>query len=412
MTAQLDLWRSKGVYGHFKATNSLIPPWVNIDEAVQKPMARVVGALPSEVAVMQTLSANLHLLLSCFYKPTSTRYKIILEAKSFPSDHFVVESQLRHHRIEPTDGMVLLQPPSASFPCFSTGQILDTITAHASSTALILLPGIQFYTGQFFDISQITAHAHSHDIIIGWDLAHAVGNVPLSLHDWQVDFAAWCNYKYMNAGPGAIGSLFVHSRHTDVPPRLTVAGQSGLAGAETENPAQRPRLHGWWGSTKASRFTMDNVFEAMPGAAGFQLSNPSVLDISALMGSLSVFDKTSVDELRAKSVRLTKYLEDLLLASQQGYHGSASEGDLYSIITPLDPAQRGAQLSIRLSPDILNAVMKELEERNVAVDERKPDVIRVAPAPLYNTFSDCKRFADVFTEACKQAEASSRKAQH
>lgn len=419
VTDQLRLWQAKGVYGHFKKTDSRVPSWVSIDEHVQAPIARIVGALPSEVVVMQTLSANLHLLLSCFYKPTSSRYKIILEAKSFPSDHFIVESQLRHHGVDVTDGMVLLHPPSDDSPCLPTEHILREIDAHAAETALVMLPGIQFYTGQLFDIERITAHAHSKGIIIGWDLAHAAGNVPLQLHDWDVDFAAWCNYKYMNAGPGAIGSLFVHSRHTDVPKLTVTDGEASFGNPEAEKPGPRPHLQGWWGSTKASRFTMDNRFEAIPGAAGFQLSNPSALDISALMGSLSVFEKTSMSKLRDRSLRLTGYLEALLLApyqreddERQNSATNATASPPYKIITPSDPTQRGAQLSIRLPPSLLEPVATALERQHIVVDERKPDVIRVAPAPLYNTFQDCKRFVDVFQRACIEAVALDGKKAH
>ncbi|KAL9052614.1 MAG: hypothetical protein Q9162_005304 [Coniocarpon cinnabarinum] len=413
VNAQLRLWRSKGVYGHFKQTNSLIPPWVDIDEAALQPMARIVGARPSEVAIMQTLSANLHILMSSFYKPDTHRNKILIEAKSFPSDHFIVESQLKHHGVDPHDGIILLQPPSADSLCIPTEHTLKMIDSHASEIALILLPGIQFYTGQFFDIERITRHAHGHGITIGWDLAHAVGNVPLMLHEWNVDFAAWCNYKYMNSGPGSIGSLFVHSRHTDNHDMGTSNSGPQPKSEPLAKSADRSRLQGWWGSTKASRFTMDNVFDAMPGAAGFQLSNPSVLDISALLASLSTFGKTTVAELRAKSIRLTGYLEQLLFentSKNQITDGSAGHSvqhaKLYRLITPDDPAQRGAQLSLQLGTGMLNNVMEALGREHVVVDERKPDVIRVAPAPLYNTFQDCERFARVFVKACHEAAAT------
>ena len=405
MNAQLDLWKSKGVYGHFKKlSSSLIPPWLDLDEAVQAPLARIVGASPSEVVAMQTLSANLHLLLSSFYRPTSTRYKILLEEKSFPSDHFVIESQLRHHHIDSHDGMVLLHPPSPESPCLPTEYILETIDTHAPSIAVVLLPGIQFYTGQLFDMKRITAHAHSKGILVGWDLAHAVGNVPLSLHDWNVDFAAWCNYKYMNSGPGAIGSLFVHSRHTDAVHAPQTNSESAQPKDASSNNNRRPHLQGWWGSTKASRFTMDNKFDAIPGAAGFQVSNPSALDLSALLGSLSIFEKTTIDELRAKSVRLTAYMEALLLETplhnKTGRQPVTMHSLPYTIITPQDSEQRGAQLSVRLDAGVLDFVLQRLADEHVVVDERKPDVVRVAPAPLYNNFQDCWRFAQVFRQAC------------
>lgn len=426
---QLNLWRTKGVYGHFqRLQDCLIPSWLDFDETLQAPMARIVGAQPSEVAIMQTLSANLHILLGSFYKPTASRYKIMIEAKSFPSDHFVVESQIRHHGRDPADGMLLLNPPFEDSSLLPIDHILAEIDTHAESIAILLLPGIQFYTGQFFDIQLITAHAQSKGITVGWDLAHAVGNVPLSLHDWNVDFAAWCNYKYVNAGPGAIGSLFVHSRHTqsapDSNPNSTVATTNG----KIENDEYRPRLQGWWGSTKSSRFTMDNKFSPISGAGGFQISNPSALDMSALLASLSVFEKTSMEKLRARSIKLTAYLE-ILLDSRESNDNTTTHGKYattetngesrtseqpdrkaprlkqnpYTIITPRDPAQRGAQLSVRLQPGLLDHVLKVLEEEGVVIDERKPDVVRVAPAPLYNTFKDCERFVEVFKRACADA---------
>lgn len=382
--SQLSLWATKGVYGHFKnVTNSPIPPWVNIDDAVLGQTASIVGALPTEVAVMQTLTANIHLLLASFYRPTLTRYKILLEGKAFPSDHYVVESQLAHHNLNPASAMVLIEPPSRSSPLLPTAHILAAIDAHASTAAVLLLPGIQFYTGQAFDIRTITAHAQSKGIVVGWDLAHAVGNVPLALHDCNVDFAAWCSYKYLNCGPGAIGGLFVHERHTGVS-----SDENGLK--------YRPRLSGWWGSDRKSRFAMTNAFAPIPGAAGFQLSNPSALDLSAVLASLEVFGKTDMAALRRKSLALTGFLEEELDAIPR-------DEAPFRIITPRDEGQRGAQLSIMLETGLLDHVMEVLEEEGVAVDERKPDVIRVGPAPLYNSFEDVWRFARVFREACRKA---------
>jgi len=364
--------------------NSEIPPWLHMDNATTKQTAEIVGALSSEVAIMETLTANLHLLMASFYRPTSERYKVIIEGKAFPSDHYAVESQIRHHNLQPSLAMILIEPPSSASPLLPTSHILSIIDTHASSTALLLLPGIQFYTGQFLDIKTITASAQSKGIIVGWDLAHAVGNVPMKLHDWNVDFAAWCNYKYMNCGPGAIGGLFVHSRHS----------QSGKAGD------YRPRLSGWWGSDKSTRFAMDNNFNPIPGAAGFQLSNPSALDLSAVLASLSIFAQTDMEALRAKSVKLTGYLEHLLTRYPLN---TASSDKSYTIITPSNPDERGAQLSIQLEPGLLDSVMSELEDEGVIIDERKPDVIRVAPAPLYNSFEDVWHFVVVFHEACRKA---------
>lgn len=342
---------------------------------------------------METLTGNLHLLLCSFYRPTATRYKIILEGKAFPSDHYVVESQLALHDYTSDNAMVLISPPSDASPLLPTNYILSVIDAHADTAAILLLPGVQFYTGQFFEIRTITAYAQARGIIVGWDLAHAVGNVPLSLHDDNVDFAAWCNYKYMNCGPGAIGGLFVHSRHSQVA-KLTPAREE--AGSST-GLAYRPRLSGWWGSDKSSRFAMTNAFAPIPGAAGFQLSNPSALDLSSVLASLSVFAKTDMAALRRKSLALTGYLEALLLATRAGEAP-------FSIITPEDKEQRGAQLSVRLEPGLLDFVMEILEEEGVVIDERRPDVVRVAPAPLYNTYEDVWNFVQVFREACRKAE--------
>lgn len=275
----------------------------------------------------------------------------------------------------------------------TTDEILAAITAHAPTTALLLLPGIQYYTGQLLDIPTITAHAREHSVFVIWDLAHAVGNVPLCLHDWDVDAAAWCSYKYLNSGPGCIGGLFVHERNSHVP-----------AAAADEEEVYPNRLAGWWGNDKASRFVMANHFRPVSGAAGFQLSNPSILDITSLSASLEVFGLAGgVGRLREKSLRLTGFLEELLL---QGGLGEEERG-LFRIITPRDPLQRGAQLSLMLKAGLLETVMRELEERGVIVDERKPNVIRVAPAPLYNTFEDCVVFVEAFGEALAVAREES-----
>lgn len=300
--------------------------------------------------------------------------------------------------------MIMISPNTPMRPILSTQHILRIIDEHAADTALLLLPGIQFYTGQFFDIPTITAHAQKKGIVVGWDLAHAVGNVPLSLHDWNADFAVWCNYKYMNSGPGAIGGLFIHERHGTV----AKDQKSGML-------EYRPRLAGWWGSNKDSRFKMDNRFVPIPGAGGWQLSNPSVADMTALRASLDVFKQTSMQGLREKSLKLTKYLEDLLHAisaepKQDEDVDDEVDGKAYKvprgtfeIITPSCVKDRGAQLSIRLAPGLLDQVMSVLEEEAVVVDERRPDVIRVAPAPLYNNHTDVLCFVKVFSSACNRS---------
>ena len=291
--------------------------------------------------------------------------------------------------------MILIEPPSKDSPLIPTEYILSVIDKHAPETALLLLPGIQYYTGQFLDMPKITAYAQDKGITVGWDLAHAVGNVPVQLHDWNVDFAVWCTYKYMNCGPGSIGGCFVHERHSQV------TEPNGNGPDSTSQYGFRPRLSGWWGSSKSSRFQMANQFQPIPGAAGFQLSNPSVADTTAVRASLDVFKQTSIKELREKSLELTKYLEDMLelLAKEQ----DKFSGPCFSIITPRNPAERGAQISVLLTPGLLDSVMETLEEAGVVVDERRPDVIRVAPAPLYNSYSDVFDFIQVFKAACERA---------
>jgi kynureninase len=294
--------------------------------------------------------------------------------------------------------MVLIEPIGKA-SIITTEQIISTIDEHASSTALILLPGIQYYSGQLLDIKKITAHAHSKGLLIGWDLAHAAGNVVLHLHDWDVDFAAWCTYKYLNSGPGAIGGLFVHEKHGKVEPATSGSGKSSY----------RPRLSGWWGGDKSIRFEMGagkliemcNIianpieFRPRPGAAGFQLGNPPALSIAGVLASLEIFNETSMQDIRKKSVEITKYLEDLLL--QPGENGQHIP---YEIITPSDPDWRGAQLSVKLEPGMLDSVLEGLEDAGVVIDERKPDVIRVAPVPLYNSYTDVWEFSRIFRQLC------------
>lgn len=280
--------------------------------------------------------------------------------------------------------MIFLDPTESRNHYLPTSQILSVIDAHASSSALLLLPGVQFYSGQYLDIPTITSYAQARGIIVGWDLAHAVGNVQLQLHDWDVDFAAWCHYKYVNAGPGAIGGLFVHARH----------------GSQTDPTAADfvPRLSGWWGSDKASRFKMENRFVPIEGAAGWQVSNPSAIDTTVLIASLTVFEMTSMEALREKSVKITAFLEELLDGLE--WEGVSKP---FEIITPRSAQERGAQLSVYLEDGLLDPVLEILEEEAVVLDERKPNVIRVAPAPLYNSFEDVWRFVQIFHAACMKA---------
>ena len=315
---------------------------------------------------------------------------------------YAVHSQLHHHNLNPATSLILISPDEPETHYMSTAHIQSVIEKHADEIALILLPGIHFYSGQLLDIQQITTFAHSKGITIGWDLAHAAGNVPLHLHDWNVDFAAWCSYKYLNAGPGAIAGLFVHQRHGQVaPPAGWAAGTEQLS--VEEKLGYRPRFSGWWSSSKASRFGMDNVFVPIPGAAGWQMSNPSTLDTTSVLASLSVFNEVGMQRLRAKSRKLTAFLEELLLTWPV-------EGGVrpYKLLTPRNPDERGAQISVRLQTGLLDGVMQILEREGVVVDERRPDVIRVAPTPMYNTFVDVWRFVNVLHNAL--AELKSRDA--
>ncbi|KAL8828390.1 MAG: hypothetical protein Q9170_006621 [Blastenia crenularia] len=420
VATHLKAWAAKGVFGHFKAhDDSDMPPFVDIDEVAAQRMAPIVGASASEVAIMETLTANLHLMMASFYRPDKAKYKIVIEGKAFPSDHYAVESQIRHHGLDPKDAMILVEPADPLQATISTSHMLSIIDEHASSTTLVLLPGVQYYTGQYFDIPRITAHAHHHGIMIGWDLAHAVGNVELDLHGWDVDFAVWCSYKYLNSGPGAIAGLFVHEKH----------GQVDKAASGNGKVEFRHRLSGWWGGDKATRFRMGSrtstcfmftrdtglvgvlayhLLEFVPisGAAGFQVGNPCALAICPLLASLALFEQTSMSAIRSKSIRLTSYLEELLHHSKAHGLGERSTS-LFQIITPSNPAERGAQLSIRLKAGMLQGVMAELEEQGAVVDERKPDVVRVAPTALYNTFSEVWQFVDIFSRACIKAQDGS-----
>ncbi|TEA10211.1 Kynureninase 1 [Colletotrichum sidae] len=374
--------------------------WQDMAEDVAKKSAPIVGALPEEVVMMNTLTANLHFLMASFYRPTEKKHKIILEWRPFPSDHYAIESQIQWHGLDPSKSMYAIESqiqwhgldPSKSMVqiqpdenfYISTDLILKTIDEHAEETALILLPGIQYYSGQLFDIPRITEYAQSKGLVVGWDLAHAAGNVELRLHDWNVDFAAWCTYKYQNAGPGAMAGAFVHERH-------------GKVDLSEGKPQFRHRLTGWYGGDKSVRFNMDNNFLPTVGAGGFQVSNPSALDLAALSGALSVFEKTSMAELRTKALVLTAYAEHLLdgiLADD-----AAGSEPTFRIITPRNPQERGTQLSVLLRDGLLDKVAEAFVDAGVVCDKRKPGVIRVAPVPLYCTFQDVWKFMDILRKA-------------
>ncbi|CAN8096336.1 unnamed protein product [Discula destructiva] len=391
VNAQLDTWGSIGVNGHFTDyANSPLVNWQDMAADCARKSADFIGALPSEIVYMNTLTTNIHLLLASFYRPTEKRHKIILEWKPFPSDYYAVSSHLAWHKLD-TKSIVELWPAGEDL-YIPTSQILATIDKHADETALIMLPGIQYYSGQLFDIPTITKYAQDRGIVVGWDLAHAAGNVDLKLHDWNVDFAMWCTYKYINAGPGSAGGAFVHERHGKV---------EWTSGAESEDsepkPVFRPRLSGWYGGDKSVRFQMAKQFQPTPGASGFQIGNPSALDLSALSGSLSMFEQAGFQNLRNKSLVLTCYAEFMLnriLADEKDAIKPA-----FRIITPANPAERGAQLSVFLKEGLLDKVQAAFEAEGIVCDKRKPDVIRVAPVPMYNNFEDTWKFMQVLRAA-------------
>ncbi len=358
---ELEDWARLGVGGHLGARR----PWLDYHARVREPLARLVGARPSEVVAMNGLTVNLHLMMVSFYRPTPQRYKILIEDRAFPSDRYAVASQLRFHGFDPADGLLVArgEAPGAPIPEERIEEILER---EGERVALVLLGGVNFFTGQAFDIARLTAAAARAGCTVGWDLAHAVGNVPLALHDWGADFAVWCSYKYLNAGPGAVAGCFVHERH--------------LAREDL------PRFAGWWGHDLATRFATDRTerFVPLPSADGWQLSNPPILACAPLLASLEIFDRWGMEALRAKSVALTGYLEFLL---------QARLGGRCTLITPREPERRGCQLSLRVRGDG-QSLAQALAAAGVVADFRPPDALRVAPVPLYNGFHDVWRFVE------------------
>jgi kynureninase len=362
---ELEKWKRLAVKAHFSGEH----PWMPYHEFLAEPMARLVGASPTEVVTMNSLTVNLHLMMTSFYRPTGERHRILLEEHAFPSDDYALESQAVVHGLDPAASLVRLRPDArASKPMIDTEDVARALEREGESIALVLLPGVQYYTGQAFDIEAITKLAHAKGCVVGFDLAHAAGNLVLRLHDWSVDFAVWCTYKYLNSGPGSVGGCFVHERH----------------GTERD----RPRLAGWWGHDKKSRFRMESGFRPIPGAEGWQLSNPPILSLAAIRASLSVFTEAGgMEPLREKSLRLTAYLEWLLARELP---------DSIEILTPSDPRRRGCQLSLRVrSRASGKAVFEKLEASGATCDWREPDVIRVAPVPLYNRYEEVHRFVEI-----------------
>ncbi len=357
---ELSDWEMLAVEGHIHAKN----PWLPYHEFLTEKMARVVGAKPIETVVMNSLTVNVHLLMVSFYRPAGERTKIVIEKGAFPSDRYAVVSQIRFHGLDPETTLIELEPREGE-TTLRTEDIVRTIEREGPTIALIWLGGVNYYTGQAFEMREITSAGHAAGAFVGFDLAHAAGNLALKLHDWDVDLAAWCSYKYLNAGPGGVAGAFVHERHADCP--------------------NMSRFAGWWGHDKATRFLMGPEFVPLAGAEGWQISNPPILQMAALRASLEIFDEAGMAALRAKSVRLTGYLESLI---------DEIGDERISVITPREPSDRGCQLSIRVKGGD-RSLHEALLANGVAADWREPDVIRVAPAPLYNSFGDVYRFSEI-----------------
>lgn len=362
---ELDDWARLGVDGHLHARH----PWLPYHEFLAEQMSRVVGAMPIETVVMNSLTVNLHLLMVSFYRPTNERFKILIEKGAFPSDRYAVISQLNFHGFG-KQGLLEIAPRSGE-TTLRTEDIVETIDREGDKIALVLLGGVNYYTGQAFDIPTITEAGHRKGCVVGFDLAHAAGNLEMRLHDWGVDFAVWCSYKYLNAGPGGIAGVFVHKKHA--------------------NSFDLPRFAGWWGHDKETRFLMGPDFNPLAGAEGWQLSNPPIFQLASLRASLEIFDEASMPRLRQKSTLLTGYLAFLLRAIKD---------DRISILTPPEPGDRGCQISIKVR-DAGKALFGTLTGCGVVADWREPDVIRVAPVPLYNTFSEVYRFAEILRSAMR-----------
>lgn len=360
----LEDWKTLGVDGHFHSKK----PWVPYHEFLNESMAKVVGAKPIEVAVMNTLTVNLHLMMVSFYVPIGRRKKVIIEADAFPSDKYAVESQIRFHGLNPQDCLIELRPREGEI-CLRDEDILDQIDQVGDELSLILIGNTNYYTGQFFNMKEITNRGHANGAKVGFDCAHGAGNVELNLHDSACDFAVWCNYKYLNGGPGSVGGVFVHERH---------------AHSQT-----LPRFEGWWGHNTETRFNMRGAFDPIPGVQGWQLSNQPMLSMVAIWPSLQLFDEIGMESLRKKAIALTGYLEYLVKSMGE---------DVINIITPADPHRRGSQLSIQVKNSD-KSLFDKISEAGVIADWREPDVIRVTPVAMYNSFEDVFNFYEVLKKS-------------
>jgi len=363
---ELDDWAKLAVDAHLGA----VTPWYTYHETVREPAARLVGARPHEVICMNSLTVNLHLMMATFYRPTKSRFKILMEEPAFPSDTYAVKSQIAHHGFDPRTALLLARPRDGEF-IVTQSDVEELLEKQGDEIALVLMAGVNFFTGQLFDIEKITRAAQKRGALVGIDLAHAVGNVPLALHDWNVDFAAWCSYKYLNAGPGAAAGVFIHERHA--------------------TNRDLPRLAGWFGNDPKTRFRLhlEPDFVPVASADSWMISNPPIFSMAPLRASLAIFDEAGgMEALRAKSLKLTGYLKFLIDSAGQSK---------FRVITPRDPQERGCQLSI-LTHANAKELFGRLEEAGVKCDFREPNVIRAAPTPLYNTFHEVWRFARVLNQ--------------
>lgn len=365
---ELEDWAKWGVEGHFEARN----PWFSYHELLTKKAAKIVGAKNKEVVITHSLTTNLHLLMVSFYRPQGKRIKILCEGKAFPSDQYALESQVKFHGYTPEEAIVEVFPREGEH-LIRKEDIMAKINEVGDELALVMIGGVNYYTGQLFDMKTITEAGHQQGAIVGFDLAHAAGNVKLQLHDWGIDFAAWCTYKYLNSSPGGVAGLFVHERHANNP--------------------DLPRFAGWWGHDKDARFKMEPGFKPMEGAEGWQLSNAPILGMAAHLASLTIFDEVGMDAISKKRDDLTAYLEFIINTISE-----TSEAVDFEIITPKDPNKRGAQLSI-LAHGQGKALFDVLSKNGVVADWREPNVIRIAPAPLYNSYEDVWRFGQFLKEA-------------
>lgn len=392
LSDEIDAWGARGVEGHFNHPGEKEgkTPWVDIDLPLVGPLANLAGATQKEVAAMGTLTSNLNALLVSFYKPQGQKTKIMFEKHAFPSDYYAFLNMVKLHGHDESHLVQLEVAPGKTH--LELDDILEAIEKHKDELALICFPGIQYYTGQFFNIPEITKAGQKHGIVVGWDLAHAIGNVPLELHKWNVDFAVWCSYKYLNAGPGGIAGIFVHERHTK----------------DNSKEHYPPRLAGWWGNNPIERFKMLELFDPINSALSYRQSNPLVIDCVALKASLDIFEEAGgLAALRKVSLELTGYLEKELKKSKY-YIGDSSDTTLvgYKILTPENVNERGCQLSVLFQPhndakelNVMERVNKYLHDHGIICDERRPDVIRIAPTPLYNTIADVNAVVSRIQEA-------------